>query len=199
MKALVLAFLVALGFSACSPDQGAVDPTVVFRYADGKTEYPGWCEGHVPTAYQGDDEYSRTVREGVQAWLAPYGVTVTTDQPEQGHIPLAYVLLSSGPSEECGRSGVGGLSVYALPGEWTNIWTAGADADWETRGIAHEMGHAIGGLHHVNDQNDVMEPSAGVPGLTAYSKIPRRNQSGDMQNEDAVMREMVRLSTHNVF
>lgn len=184
--------LLALLLAAC--DSGSVPPypgshAVQLVWADGETDYPGWCEGHVPTWFRCVDggDCKPSILAGVRAWLAPFDATVTDRYVPD---PLVTVLVSSGLAQECGRAeGLRGLAMIGAPaaGSWVNIWSAGNDDRADAQTIAHELGHAIGGLKHTH-AGSVMQADE-QPVAVGYDDVWRDNLDGTRQDAFEAMLE----------
>ena len=158
-------------------------------WADGQTDYPGWCEGHVPTWFRcvNGQPCKPRILDAVRAWLAPFDVTVSDEQVVEA--PLVTVLVSSGLAEECGRAtGLRGQAMIGAPaaGSWINIWSAGNADAWDAQAIAHELGHAVGGLKHTHD-GSLMDSAQGELEPVGYDAMMRPTEEGAMQSAYAGM------------
>lgn len=174
-RVLILAALLAASCAGGTayPEPFAGPHVIQLVWTDGATDYPGWCAGHVPAAFAGDRQ---VYLDGLRSWLAPFDATVT-DEPVSD--PLLTVVLSSGFGEDCGMppGRLGQASIYG-PHTVANIWQAGlGEPGQDVTVVAHEVGHALGGLDHVDDVADVM--NTWVPGgLTGY-------EDRDIRSRDA--------------
>ena len=184
--AVILAML-ALG--ACGPlptepppGEAAAPSTIRIVWADGQTDYPGFCEGTVPTWFRCDNgaDCKPSILAGIAAWLAPFNVDVTD---HDGPAPLVTALMSSGLAPECGQpAGLRGRAVLGAPaaGSWINVWSAGNDDRADAQTVAHEIGHAVGGLRHVAE-GSVMQQNE-TPVDVGYDDVWRGNETGEQQN-----------------
>ena len=156
-------------------------------WSDGARSFPGYCAGVTLPAYAGKREEAVT---RLRQWLAPFDANVfdvdaSAIKQDETWLGLASIVVASGGAEMCGDGtpGLGwGMSPIGTTGGWTVIWSTGENADNLGNLMAHELGHSVGALGHVDDDMQVMRPKL-QSGLTPpYDDAWRTNEQGGQQN-----------------
>jgi MYXO-CTERM domain-containing protein len=111
-------------------------------------------------AYNGSYAQKQAVIDATKEDWAPFDVKVVTERPQSGDYTMAMV----GPSNFIGGSVLGVAPLDCNDGWKNNVVFAfnGSQhsADTAATTISQEVAHAYG-LEHVNNQSDIMNPSAG--------------------------------------
>ena len=185
---VTLVAILALGllFSGCYIEVELPQSHAVrIIWADGAHAFPGYCDGVTLPAYTGTREEAVS---RLRQWLDPFNATVFDVDAAQADGPwlgLASIVVTSDGSETCGEGtpGLGwGMSPIGTTGGWTVIWSDGESADRLGDLMAHELGHSVGALGHVDDDMQVMRPWL-QDGLTPpYDDAWRTNEQGGQQN-----------------
>ena len=174
---------VALFLCACGPVVSDDSHVIHVVWADGVHAYetPA-CSGVVLPPYTGD-RMAPLVR--LREWLAPFDVVVidrdASESVDMTSWRTAIVVTTAG-SETCGQGGRRGSTVIASGGAWINVWTDNLDPTGDAYTMAHELGHAIGGLDHVDEPGQIMAPRLQLDLPPVYDNVWRTSVNGSPQN-----------------